>query len=353
MARHSIKGFDWIAGWAPAGFLGFGLAVGISLALACFTLHCYAGTNQKVVPSVSLEIRPNPSKRVLVFPRDYNVGEILISPDAYSTPEKSLTGPAQGTVVVPAGKFVTFIPGRRFFQNPKVINNLPVDGIDCVEINFFSMADSEDGLCDKAVLLLSHLKGLQKLDLDKSETSDNALACVKDMPNLQMISGFETVFEGKFFKQLANLQQLHIVRMPCSNITEESIAYISCLPHLRSLNLAHSNITDQGVKNLAACKELIYLNLEDNPKITDKSIKSLLGLKSLRNLIVGNTAMTNPGVLQLKDLPLAELTIPRFVHTDKQMEAIHKALPGVLLSLPRGGDHSVDPETKTIYAPLH
>jgi hypothetical protein len=292
-------------------------------------------------------------KRVLPFPRDYSLGEILISPDPEPTEENALMGAAKGTIVVPAGKFVTFIPSHRFYQNPAIINTLPADGIDCLTLQAVTLDDSEDGLCDRALGYIGHLKGLIVLNLDKSDATDKGAVHAADLPNLQKITAFQSTIEGGFVKQLGGLKQLRYLRLPSSPVKEQNLQYFCTLPHLEHLALSHSAISDEGVKNLAGCSQLIDLDLADCPRITDQSISALLGLKKLRLLNLAGTSITSKGLMRLNALPLACLTLPGNLYLSTQLKAIHAAFPGVNIGGAQFSKKPVDAETNKLFAPLH
>jgi hypothetical protein len=334
--------------------VGLCLFCGALLLPVCFSATFGAPKAKKYPWVFNLEITP-PAKRVIVFPRDYSLGEIIISPDATISDEdpRCRSGAAKGTVEVPPGEFVTFIPADRFYKNPSVIKTLAPDSIDCLGMFFSSMADSEDGLGDKAMAYIGHLKGLVKLKLDRSDAQDAAVAHAAELPNLQAISGFQSTFKGKCFKQFAVLKNLRYIHLPSSGIKDENLQYLPAIPHLQFLNLSHCYLSDDGVKYLAGCKELRSLELSDNAKITDKSLKVLLQLRDLRILSLANTSMSNASVVQLKGLPLLHLTLPHNVYQKSEMAAIRKSLPGVIV-VGKGSDvRRVDSDTGTLFAPLH
>jgi len=304
-------------------------------------------------PSFHLQYTPCKNRRVLVFPKDYSLGELMISPNSSTDEEDSLSGAAKGTIVVPAGKFVTFIPAHRFYQNPAIIDTIPPDAVDRLGILAASLADEEDGLCDRALSHIAHLKGVLDLKLDRSDASDEGVAHARDLPNLQKISASQCAFGGKCFKEFAGHKHLRYLRLPSCPIRDENTQYFSALPCLQHLNLCHTSISDEGVRGLADCKSLIELDLSDNPKITDRSIKTLLNLKTLRVLNLAGTSMTNKAALQLKALPLNLFTLPQVILLAKQLQTIRQQMPGILVVARGETARKVDYDTNKLFAPLH
>lgn len=71
---------------------------------------------------------------------------------------------------------------------------------------------------------------------------------------------------------------------------------------LVSLKLGDTNITDEGLKAIGQCTNLIKLFLEGTP-ITDEGLKNLNSLSNLRYLNLVNTKVSAKGISELKALP--------------------------------------------------
>ncbi|MBS1999045.1 MAG: hypothetical protein JSS86_22115, partial [Cyanobacteria bacterium SZAS LIN-2] len=227
-------------------------------------------------------------QRVLHFP-EYSLGEIVISalPDDF---EHAVRGAAKGTIVVPAGKYCTFVPAHRFFLNPSIIKTFPPDAFECVWLSALSLADEEDGLCDRALAQIGHLKGLIELNLDKSDATDAGLVHASELPELQKITGFQATIRGACLAHFGGLKKLHYLRLPSSWMQDENLKYAATLPNLTALSLAHAGVSDKGVKKLVGCNHLLSLDLADSPKVTDESVKAIAAIKSLRYLNLDGTS---------------------------------------------------------------
>ncbi|MBS1994227.1 MAG: hypothetical protein JSS83_27135 [Cyanobacteria bacterium SZAS LIN-3] len=291
-------------------------------------------------------------ERILQFPADYSLGEVLIRAYPPDPKRPDLRGAARGKVVVPANCMVRFIPSRHFYKNPAIVKTISPDGIDSLELTASSVFDGDEGLCDRALAHIGHLKSVVELSVDRSDASDKGLVHAAELPNLQKVSAFSADVEGGSLKELAACKKLRILRLPRLSLNDDCLQYLSRLPRLEYVVLTRSNITDRGVRHLSNCPGLVSLCLADNPRVTDQSIPSFLKLQKLRYLILGDTSITGTGLLSLKALPLQVLELPRSEAGIANLHELRKALSGVSLR-PPVTHKKLDPDTKTILAPLH
>jgi hypothetical protein len=248
-------------------------------------------------------------------------------------------------------QFITFQPNAAFFKNPKLISQLPADAIDCLELKLMSMDDAEDVLCDRALGLIGHLKGLRVLIVDKSEVSDEGMKQIAGLTNLQYISAFLTPLRGTFLKQLRSLKKLQALELPSNGLQEQELKYLPEYPSLQHLLVSRTNLTNEGMKYIAGCTKLKRLDLSKNPGIGDESIQYLKQLQALSNLSIDSTSITSQGLLKLKGLNLKVLTLPEAKYPSDQVAAVRAAFPQAAVFF-RGGPKKVDDETGTIYGQM-
>ncbi len=250
------------------------------------------------------------AKRVVNFPKDFSIG-ILTAKKAMRGPDdKTPVGPAQGTVTFDADSEILLDANHKFFLHPEVLKNLPPDCVESLRMRFSSFADSEDGLCDKAMVYVGHMTGLKNLILDRSEVSDIGLANVKYLTNLESLSLFSTLVNGSSFKSLTNLKKLSILKMGHNSLKPASYAYLVSLPKLERLNLTRCHPNAEALKYVGACTNINELHLGGNQNITDETIKFLARLKKLHFLDVAGTRVTERGMASLKGLPITQLRLP-------------------------------------------
>ena len=74
------------------------------------------------------------------------------------------------------------------------------------------------------------------------------------------------------------------------------------------LNLGVTNVTDAGLKELSAFKNLKYLYLYGT-NVTDAGLKELSALKNLTTLYLSRTQLTDAGIMELqKALPKCKIS---------------------------------------------
>ena len=73
------------------------------------------------------------------------------------------------------------------------------------------------------------------------------------------------------------------------------------LEKVTRLNLGKTNITDEGLKEVAKLQKLTFLSLT-NTKITDAGLKEVGKLQQLEYLAVGKTQITDEGLKELAKL---------------------------------------------------
>jgi len=103
--------------------------------------------------------------------------------------------------------------------------------------------------------------------------------------------------------QLALLQpvndQLAVLNLSRTSITDEGLKNLENLPNLRKLHLENTKITDAGLAHLKNLQNLEYLNLYGTA-VSDAGLTDLQGLKNLKALYLWQTKVTPTGVEQLK-----------------------------------------------------
>jgi len=124
---------------------------------------------------------------------------------------------------------------------------------------------------------LAHLKGLKSLGY----------------LNLDGNSNYD-IDEG--LSHLADLTKMRELILQNTYLSDEGLAYIKGMAKLEELDLRNTRIGDVGLKNLRGLTELKKLNLRKNPatdEITDAGIAYLKDLKSLEELILPYTGLTD------------------------------------------------------------
>lgn len=105
---------------------------------------------------------------------------------------------------------------------------------------------------------------------------------------------------------LPHVRQLNLAG---TEITDEALTTLRTMPGLARLHLERTGITDAGLADVAAVPTLEYLNLHSTD-VTDAGLTNLVGLTGLRSLYIWQTGVTSNGVTQLQTaLPDLEIVL--------------------------------------------
>ncbi len=103
-------------------------------------------------------------------------------------------------------------------------------------------------------------------------------------------------------KQIGSLaavsDQLKWVDLARTNVTDAGLKQIGNMTHLTRLHLENTGIGDAGLDHLKGLSNLEYLNLY-NTKVTDAGIAKLTGLKKLKKVFVWQSKVTDAGAKKL------------------------------------------------------
>lgn len=87
----------------------------------------------------------------------------------------------------------------------------------------------------------------------------------------------------------------------------DDLAFLNMVPHLSSLSIERSAVTDDGLVGIENQTDLIYLWLDDT-QVGDKGLDHLRKMKNLKYLYIRNSLVTDVGITQLKKrLPHARI----------------------------------------------
>ncbi len=102
--------------------------------------------------------------------------------------------------------------------------------------------------------------------------------------------------ELAILKDLGHLVSLHLGG---TDVTDEGLVNLAGLTSLNRLHLEKTNVSDAGLAHLAGLENLSYLNLYQTG-VTDEGLAHLEGLKSLKNLYLWQSKVTPEGAEKLQ-----------------------------------------------------
>lgn len=176
---------------------------------------------------------------------------------------------------------------------------------------------------------------LQKYSLEtvKLITDDN-MVHVKQLPNLEHLRVHRMIGDAGV-AHFAGLKKLQSFNMPDSKLTDNGLAVIGGMTQLQNLVIpSHQNITDAGVAKLSNLTNLRLLNLT-RTKITDASIPVIAQNKYLEKLFLSYTGITDAAIPYLKQLTgLQRLDIQGTAITQSGLAQLKAALPNARIVYP-------------------
>jgi hypothetical protein len=145
-----------------------------------------------------------------------------------------------------------------------------------------------------------------QIDLSQTSASDNDLAILKNIPNLESLT-LNSKISSKGLSYLQDMKNLKGLVHEGALIDDNGLGFLSNLTDLRVLSLDGLKITDAGIEKLQKLTKLEMLFLMGSP-ITDASLKTIKKFKNLQFLgIVDDSQITKNGLSELKkELPNVE-----------------------------------------------
>ena len=151
--------------------------------------------------------------------------------------------------------------------------------------------------------LLRHTSQLRQLVLPCKNISDAGLEFVSGLKKLRALHLNDTGVTGTGLRHVSSLQCLVSINLANTPLTDDGLFYLRGLKNLESLILNGTEISDDGVAHLAALESLTHLQLRGT-NITDAGIEQLKGIKNLKEVLLSGSRVTDQGLSELaKALP--------------------------------------------------
>lgn len=131
-------------------------------------------------------------------------------------------------------------------------------------------------------------------------------------PNLQELNVSYTGISDKGLAHLPEFDVLIQVFLRGNNITDKGMRILGKIEYLSQLCIDGSQITDKGVSYLKNSEtlHLLHIRSRNKEKITDACIDDMLTMRSLTELAIGGTAISEAGIKKIrKSLPECELNL--------------------------------------------
>lgn len=292
------------------------------------------------------------SPKVLRFSPTKSLGklyELKQPPTSWLAPTTNLKknhflSAARGTVNVPAGTHVWLDCEEVVIEKPTLLDTLSADNLAFLRLQNM-------GGKDHILPHIARLTGLIRLDLRDCEFTDQGLTQLQALKQLESLSVRGCGIQGHFFKNLQGLSKLRFLDAGNNFMPASSSKLIAQIKSLQDLNVARTDLTDEGLGYLSTLGDLRKLNIEKNSKISGRGLKALQRCKHLSTLKLDGNNLTVDDILALKGLPLKSLDLPYTDLQIRQRDLLCRAFPGCNLNLIKG-PKKVDADWEVILAPI-
>jgi hypothetical protein len=198
----------------------------------------------------------------------------------------------------------------------------------------------------KMIQQIASISTLEWLDLSFSNASDDVLEPLKRLRSLKGLDLSLSNATGKTITTVSKLPNLLSLRMEKCKVNDDDLKALADMPQLVNLYLGGTQVTDDGLPSIGKLSELVVLDLRDCA-ITDKGLRSMGHFKQIQNLWLSKTIrygendrsqLTDASVEYLSTLKtLVELQIADSQLTDGGLSRLRKALPKANIDTTRTG----------------
>lgn len=186
-----------------------------------------------------------------------------------------------------------------------------------------------DAITTEGLQYVGKITELKDLSLAGRNVDDSIVTAVAGLPKLKKLRLRGTAITGDNFDAIADspVEDLELAETDFSNTGMPAIAR---MPRLTKLNLWLTKVTDEGLVSLTDMQQLVSLNLDNMPGITDASIDVILTLPKLTFLHLGKTKVTSAGVKRLSSLrELETLHVTNLGIPDDVLDELKNSLPNL------------------------
>jgi hypothetical protein len=177
--------------------------------------------------------------------------------------------------------------------------------LDSIQIADFQVDDSMiEGLRD--------LTAVETVIIDQGKVTDHGVDAIATLRDLKHLRLRLSPITDAGLKKLADCQSLWFLNLPHADCTAQGVGYLAALPRLRQLRLGSDQLGNEVCREIAKIGSLRGIHLI-GVKVTDEGLKVLANMPHLESLYLDDSAVTEAGWQWLFD------TCPQLhVHVDQQ-----------------------------------
>lgn len=226
----------------------------------------------------------------LTFPSRYSIGSVYLAPakqpeswELLQVPQGLVTKPenqpinwdwldeARGTLSIPADSKVKLKINNSASTRLDCLVDLSTDSIHTLDV-------SRTGVTDESIPLIMHLNQLQVLELAYTAISDEGAMLFSQLKHLHTLGLTHAAITNTGLHEIAKLSELRELWLNGTLVDDEGMSYVSQLTKLVLLGLSSTRVTSEGLEELYNLKGLLRLymfNTALDEKTADEFRKNL------------------------------------------------------------------------------
>ena len=150
---------------------------------------------------------------------------------------------------------------------------------------------------DEGLRHVRHLRRLRRISLWKTQITDQGLAVLATLPQLEVIDAHTTPLSEACLRPFCgspNLQRL----VHSFAVGDEGLACLASMPALRDLRVHAARVTDAGLARLPGKAEVLGIVLS-SPSVTERGLRHIAAIPFLRRLSTRGVPLTDAALPHL------------------------------------------------------
>jgi hypothetical protein len=153
---------------------------------------------------------------------------------------------------------------------------------------------TEFEVSDAMMARVKHLDSVETLIIDKGVLSDRAINPISAMPRLRHLRLRLSPITDEGLKTLAQCESLWYINLPHARCTAEGVAALRQIPRLRQLRLGSPGLGNEVTAAIASIESLRGIHLI-GVAVTDEGLKTLAAMPHLESLYLDDAKVTEAG----------------------------------------------------------
>ncbi len=252
------------------------------------------------------------------FPTDIDLGKIS---NDYSTEKHQL---ARGKVIFQTSDPVHYFPSDYVIARPQIFNSFAADDLNSVS----SPSRMEKGNMHENLPYLVRLKGLRRLNLQRTDFSDSDVEYLNQLPNLHILNVNFTKVTGAGLSKFKYLKNLTSLGFSGNKGLGELLKALEGSPKIDRLYLAacESPLGESGAAVLSTFKNLEHIDFGASDA-NDKTLTYLYDLPRLKFIDLNSCSVSDEAMKALLKHCRGQLKINREISPKTSLKQFDNELP--------------------------